>query len=126
MIPKKKVRIQSEKYLIRTIGTDDASDRWASWMSDPEAMYMLNMPARNWKKVDVVNYIKAFDQRSSLLLGILKNRAARISGYSQSISIMCRANFSSICLLASPHIETGTLLRASSCRFENISLRRLG
>jgi hypothetical protein len=31
----KKVRIHSEKYLIRTIEADDASDRWASWMSDP-------------------------------------------------------------------------------------------
>ena len=50
MIPKKKVRIYSEKYLIRTVGMDDASGRWASWMSDPEAMHVLNMPARSWKK----------------------------------------------------------------------------
>jgi RimJ/RimL family protein N-acetyltransferase len=75
MIPKKKVRIHSEEYLIRTIGMDDASDRWASWMSDPEAMHMLNMPARSWKKSDVVNYIKTFDQRSNLLLGIFEKQS---------------------------------------------------
>lgn len=66
----KVVRIQSENYSIRTISADDASDRWASWMSDPEAMHMLNMPARTWKRTDVVNYIRTFDQRSHLLLGI--------------------------------------------------------
>jgi len=74
MIPKKKIRIQSEKYLIRTIGVDDASDRWANWMSDPEAVHMLNMPARSWEKNDVINYIKTFDQRSSLLLGIFEKQ----------------------------------------------------
>jgi RimJ/RimL family protein N-acetyltransferase len=69
-ISQKPVRIQSEKYLVRPIVADDASDRWANWMSDPEAMHMLNMPARTWKKTDVVNYIRTFDQRSHLLLGI--------------------------------------------------------
>src|SRR5580704_12816675 len=37
IIPPKIVRIQSEKYLVRTIAADDASDRWAGWMGDPEA-----------------------------------------------------------------------------------------
>jgi RimJ/RimL family protein N-acetyltransferase len=66
------VRIHSENYLVRTIGVEDASDRWASWMSDPEAVHVLNMPARSWQKADIVNYIKTFDQRSCLLLGIFE------------------------------------------------------
>jgi RimJ/RimL family protein N-acetyltransferase len=72
IIPPKIARIDSEKYLVRTLGVDDASDRWASWMSDPEAMHMLNMPARSWGKADIVKYIKTFDQRSVLLLGIFE------------------------------------------------------
>jgi RimJ/RimL family protein N-acetyltransferase len=73
-ISRKIVKIHSEKYFIRTIEVDDASDRWASWMSDPEAMHMLNMPARSWKKADVIKYIKTFDQRSNLLLGIFEKQ----------------------------------------------------
>jgi hypothetical protein len=46
VIPPKIVRIDSKKYLVRTLGVDDASDRWASWMSDPEAMHMLKPDAR--------------------------------------------------------------------------------
>src|ERR1700693_5738916 len=72
IIPPKNVRIQSEKYLVRTIAADDASDRWAGWMGDPEAKHMLNLPARTWTKADVVGYIKTFDQRSVLLLGIFE------------------------------------------------------
>ncbi|HEY6258849.1 MAG TPA: GNAT family protein [Xanthobacteraceae bacterium] len=66
------MRIQSENYLVRTLAGEDASDRWAGWMADPEAMYLLNLPARNWTKADVLNYIKTFDQRSVLLLGIFE------------------------------------------------------
>jgi len=74
-IPKKKVRIHSDKYLIRTIEPDDASERWASWMSDPEARFMINLGSRPWTKADVVDYIKTFDQRSRLLLGIFDKQS---------------------------------------------------
>jgi RimJ/RimL family protein N-acetyltransferase len=72
--PKKSVRIDCDKYLIRTVTTDDASDRWASWMTDPDAAYMLNAPARNLKKTDLIDYINRFDQRSRLLLGIFEQQ----------------------------------------------------
>jgi RimJ/RimL family protein N-acetyltransferase len=71
-IPKQTVRIYSNNYLVRTIKLDDASNRWAEWMSEPEAMHMLNSPARTWKKSDVINYIKQFDQRSRLLVGVFE------------------------------------------------------
>ncbi len=69
-IPKTSVRIDCGRYLIRTIKADDASDRWASWMSDPEAVEMLNAAGRAMQKSDIASYIKQFDQRSHLLLGI--------------------------------------------------------
>jgi RimJ/RimL family protein N-acetyltransferase len=72
---KRIVRIDSEKYLIRTIEPDDGSDRWASWMSDPEVMHMLNLRPRTWMKADVLDYIKTFDQQSSLLLGIFEKQS---------------------------------------------------
>jgi len=71
-VPRKIVRIHSERYLVRTIEPTDASERWASWMSDPEARHMLNMPAHGWGKPDIVKYISTFDQRSCLLLGIFE------------------------------------------------------
>jgi len=74
-LPKKEVRINSNKYLIRTINADDASDRWADWMSDPEVRYMLNIAPRSWKKADVVSYINTFNQGRNLLLGIFDKQS---------------------------------------------------
>jgi RimJ/RimL family protein N-acetyltransferase len=71
---KKSVSIDCGKYLIRSINVDDASDRWASWMTDPEALYMLNAPARNLKKTDLIDYINRFDQKSRLLLGVFEQK----------------------------------------------------
>jgi RimJ/RimL family protein N-acetyltransferase len=89
-ISKKNARIQCGEYLLRTIKEDDASDRWASWMSDPEAMYLLNSPVRRWSKSDVVKYIRQFDQRSNLLFGIFeKQSGAHIGIYT------IKANYSS-------------------------------
>ena len=69
-VPRKRVRFESEEYLVRSLGTDDASDRWAQWMSEPELAQALNLPERRWSKADVAIYIEGFDQRTVLLLGI--------------------------------------------------------
>jgi RimJ/RimL family protein N-acetyltransferase len=74
-IPKTSVRIDCGRYLIRTIKADDASDRWAGWMSDREAVQMLNAAGQIMKKSDIASYIKQFDQRSHLLLGIFEKES---------------------------------------------------
>ncbi len=70
IVPRKDVHIESENFVVRTVGAADASDCWAGWMRDPEAMHMLNLASRAWSRADVARYIKTFDQRSVLLLGI--------------------------------------------------------
>lgn len=79
--PSKKVRIDAGDYLIRTVTADDASDRWAAWMADPEVAYMLNSPARTMTKDDITAYIKTFDQRSDLLWGIFDKRTGSHIGF---------------------------------------------
>jgi RimJ/RimL family protein N-acetyltransferase len=75
-IQKTAIRIDSENYFVRTITSDDASDRWASWMSDPGVTQMMNMPARHWTKSDVTDYIRQFDQETHLLLGAFARRTS--------------------------------------------------
>ena len=75
-IPKKDILIQCGPYFVRTIRTKDASERWAGWLSDPEAAHMLNSPAVKLAKDDVAKYLKSFDQRSHLLLGIFERSSS--------------------------------------------------
>jgi RimJ/RimL family protein N-acetyltransferase len=75
------VRIATGKYVLRALTESDASDRWASWMSDAEVTYMLNAPARSMTKADVAKYIKTFDQKTHLLLGVFDQQSGRHIGF---------------------------------------------
>jgi RimJ/RimL family protein N-acetyltransferase len=77
----KRVRLQTARFLVRNATTADASDRWGSWMADAEASYMLNAPAKALTASEVASYIKAFDQRTHLLLAILETASGRLLGF---------------------------------------------
>jgi RimJ/RimL family protein N-acetyltransferase len=77
----KNISIDCGKYLLRTLDVDDASDHWGNWMTDPEAVYMLNAPARKMTKAEVIDYINRFDQKSRLLIGIFERRTGLHIGF---------------------------------------------
>ncbi len=76
-----KVRIATDKYVLRALAESDASDRWASWMSDPEVLRMLNAPARRMTKADIAKYIGTFDQKTHQLLGVFDQQSGRHIGF---------------------------------------------
>src|SRR5712691_720795 len=80
-ISKKTVRLDCGKYLVRTVTVNDASERWGRWMADPEASFMLNSPPTVMAKREVESYIKKFDQRSHLLLGIVEKNSNKLIGF---------------------------------------------
>jgi len=71
-LPKRELWFRSGRYFLRTIRREDASDRWAGWQTDAWTRHVLNTPPRSFKKSDIADYIKQFDQRSQLLLGIFE------------------------------------------------------
>src|ERR1035438_8300851 len=75
------VYLDCGNYLVRTATAEDASDRWTNWMADPEASYMLNSPAKVMKISDLVSYIKSFDEKSRLLLGIFEKATGKLLGF---------------------------------------------
>jgi RimJ/RimL family protein N-acetyltransferase len=70
--PKRTLRFDCGKYVVRTIKREDASDRWATWLSDSWVTRVMNSPARSMTRSDIIDYIRQFDQRSRLLLGIFE------------------------------------------------------
>lgn len=64
------VRYETPNLYVRTLTTDDASDRWAAWFDQAEIQEALNIAPRKRTKADIVTYIKTFDQDKDLLLGI--------------------------------------------------------
>ena len=69
---KKEVWFRCNRYFLRTVKREDASDRWAEWLADPWTVHVLNTSPKKIGKREVADYIKTFDQRSNLLLGIFE------------------------------------------------------
>jgi RimJ/RimL family protein N-acetyltransferase len=69
---KKEVWFNCGRYFLRTIRREDASERWAAWLTDPWTMHVLNTSPMKIGKSGIADYIKQFDQRSRLLLGIFE------------------------------------------------------
>jgi RimJ/RimL family protein N-acetyltransferase len=69
---KKEIWFQCGRYFARTIRREDASDRWAAWLSDPWVVQSLNLTPRKLTKSDITEYIKQSDQRTHLMLGIFE------------------------------------------------------
>jgi RimJ/RimL family protein N-acetyltransferase len=78
--PRFDLAFETANYLVRVLTPDDASDRWASWFSDPHVAYMINANDTRWVKETVVKYIKQFDQRAEVLLGIFVRESRVLVG----------------------------------------------
>jgi RimJ/RimL family protein N-acetyltransferase len=80
-LPKIDVQVDCGDYLLRTLRPEDASDRWADWMTQPKNLRLLNSPPKAMSRADVANYIGQFDQRSHLLIGIFEKRIGLNIGF---------------------------------------------
>jgi RimJ/RimL family protein N-acetyltransferase len=80
-LPKQQLWFPAGRYFLRTIKRDDASQRWADWLSDPWTVHVLNTSPRAMTKADIAEYIKSFDQRERLLLGIFERGSRAHVGF---------------------------------------------
>jgi RimJ/RimL family protein N-acetyltransferase len=71
-LPKRDLWFPCGRYFLRTVKREDASERWAEWLSDPWTVHVLNTAPRQSSRADMIQYIRSFDQRSRLLLGIFE------------------------------------------------------
>jgi RimJ/RimL family protein N-acetyltransferase len=71
-LSKQQLWFPAGRYFLRTVKREDASQRWADWLSDPWTVHVLNTSPRQMTKAEIGDYIKTFDQRERLLLGIFE------------------------------------------------------
>ena len=71
------IRLESERFLFRTLSAADASERWCQWLEDPVAVRMLNAKPQRLSLERLRAYIGSFDQRHKLLCGIFDKASGR-------------------------------------------------
>ena len=64
------VRLQTKRFLLRSMTPNDPLERWISWLKDPEVMGPLNTPVRALAADQVRSYIASGDHYKRYLIGI--------------------------------------------------------
>jgi len=74
------IALDTETYRLRTLTPEDASEKWANWFSDTHVAHMINAPRKRWDRDTIVKYIKQYDQKSGVLLGIFVRESQALIG----------------------------------------------
>lgn len=79
--PAKPVRFETDRYVVRSVVSDDASEGWTQWARDAEAAHWLNAPQREVTRAELLQYISTFDNRSRFLIGVFEKASGRLIGF---------------------------------------------
>ena len=77
------LRLESERFVLRSLGADDVTDRYLAWLDDPEVTRFLYSGGLRRTRADVEAYVARHDNRTSFHLGIFaKEGGDHIGNYS--------------------------------------------
>lgn len=124
--PKRKVWLDGGQYILRTITVEDATDRWAHWMEDPEASDMLNAPPRVMTRSDLVAYIKGFDQRTRILIGIFEKASGLLLGFLRNDVNFETGQFLVSMIIGEPEYRHSGVTNAVTVPFRDYFFETLG
>jgi len=81
--PPKMLRIDTERFTLRSIVPGDASERWSLWLQDPDVMGPVNTELRKLSVEDLKQYILRFNQETRLLIGVFDRTDRLFVGFYQ-------------------------------------------
>ncbi len=64
------IEIETERFRLRSLKPVDASQRWLSWVSDPEVVHPANAPVRHMSRQQLADHIAGHDNYTRYLIGI--------------------------------------------------------
>lgn len=69
------IRLTTERFLLRSLEANDASERFGAWLADPGVMKPLNKPTSQLSIQQLRSIIQAVDGINNLQIGIFERRA---------------------------------------------------
>ena len=79
--PGQKVQLETPNYRIRSLGIEDASERFIAWAADPDVKIQLNSRPREMTHQQLIDHLASFDDVSSFNLGIFSKATGLIIGF---------------------------------------------
>lgn len=76
----RKIELETERYVLRTIEQSDAASGLGQWLLDPAAARWLNAKPRAATPAELKQYIASFDGKASHLIGVFEKDSGRLIG----------------------------------------------
>src|SRR6202166_1130372 len=124
--PKRKVWLDCGKYILRTITVEDATGGWSNWMADPEASLMLNATPQAMTRSDIVAYIKGFDRRTQILIGIFEKSSGLLRGFLRNDVNFATGQFLVSMIIGEPEYRHSGVTNAVTVPFRDYFFETLG
>ena len=75
------IRLETDRYVVRTLDPDDATENWGEWPNDEEAARALNNSPQRITREQDRTYIERFDRVNAHLLGIFEKETGTLVGF---------------------------------------------
>lgn len=77
----KPIRLETRRFVLRTLVPADASARWLGWAADAQVMGPLNVAVRQMALAELRRYIAGFDQATHCLIGVFDKKSGLHIGF---------------------------------------------
>jgi RimJ/RimL family protein N-acetyltransferase len=74
------IHLETERYVVRTLEPDDATEGWSDWLNDPDAARALNINPQHMTREQTRQYIERFDRVNAHVLGLFEKETGLLIG----------------------------------------------
>lgn len=75
------VHIETNGFILRSLTTADITPRFVQWINSRELLSGLNLPALNFTREKLAQFIASFDNRTSYIIGIFDRKNQLLTGF---------------------------------------------
>ena len=80
-IKKRYIKLQTERFLVKTLSPNDACESLVRWLADPELMANMNQRPEKRFMPQIERWISSYDQAIDYLLGVFTREGTKLIGY---------------------------------------------
>lgn len=77
----RKIRLETQHFVLRTVEPEDVTLSWAAWLADPAKTRTLNAKPMTLSVEDIRTYLANFDHVKSHILGIFERGTGTMIGF---------------------------------------------
>ena len=79
------VQLSTQRFYLKTLGRHEASDRYLSWVKDPEISRTLDVDSESQSLETLKEYIASHDGETKFLFGIFEKKGNQIGTHSVAV-----------------------------------------